>query len=322
MTSASVIVPSLSGDRVARLLRSLAKQTAEHQVLVVDNGSRDAAVSRACREHPAAEPLRLEENAGFSRAVNLAAGRAEGEAIVLVNDDSVCDAGFVEGIVGALDPAAGVVMAAGVMCDWREPDLIETAGIQVDRTLLGFDYLNGESLAVLDGDLDPPLGPSGGAAAYERAAFLELGGFDENLFAYWEDVDLALRLRRDGATCALAAQARGTHEYSATFGPGSSEKLFLTGFGRGYLLRKWNVLSGRRAGAVLARDLTLCAGQLLLARTAAGLKGRVRGYRATEPTEAYPEWLADVAPRRRNPAALGARLRRWRRVVAGSRGAA
>lgn len=317
MTSASVIVPSLSADRVARLLRSLAGQTAEHQVVVVDNGSRDAAVSRACREHPGAEPLRLEENAGFSRAVNRAARRADGEAIVLVNDDSVCDPGFVEAIVGALDPAAGVVMSAGVMRDWREPDVIETAGIQVDRTLLGIDYLTGEPLTVLDGDVDPPLGPSGGAAAYQRTAFLELGGFDENLFAYWEDLDLALRFRREGASCALAAGARGSHEYSATFGAGSAEKLFLTGFGRGYLLRKWNVLSTRRTAGVLARDLTLCAGQLLLARTAAGAKGRIRGFRAGEPTEAYPEWLAGVAPRRRNPAALGARLRRWRRVAAG-----
>ena len=63
--------------------------------------------------------LRLEENAGYSRAVNRAARRAQGEALVLLNDDSVVEPGYVERIAGALDPAAGVVMAAGVMRDAR-----------------------------------------------------------------------------------------------------------------------------------------------------------------------------------------------------------
>ncbi len=54
--------------------------------------------------------VRLETNLGFSRAVNIGARRAEGERLVLVNDDCVCDPGFVEAITAPIDPAAGVVM--------------------------------------------------------------------------------------------------------------------------------------------------------------------------------------------------------------------
>ena len=123
-----------------------------------------------------------------------------------------------------LDPIAGVTMAAGVMREVRDPTRIDTAGMQLDRTLLVFDYLNGEPAACLDNGVADPIGPSGAAAAFDREAFLEVGGFDEKLFAYWEDVDLVLRMRREGARCALAPRARGIHYHSATLGSGSSQE--------------------------------------------------------------------------------------------------
>ena len=51
--------------------------------------------------------IRLDRNAGYSRAINLAAREAAGDALVLLNDDSVCDPGYVDAIVAKLDPAAG-----------------------------------------------------------------------------------------------------------------------------------------------------------------------------------------------------------------------
>ena len=69
-----------------------------------------------------ASVLRLDENLGYGRAVNLAARHAHGDVLVLLNDDSVVEPGYVEAIAGALDPSAGVVMAAGVMRDARRPD--------------------------------------------------------------------------------------------------------------------------------------------------------------------------------------------------------
>ena len=66
------------------------------------------------------------------------------------------------------------------MLEARDPSRIDTAGMQLDRTLLVFDYLNGEPVACLDQGVPDPIGPSGAAAAFDREAFLAAGGFDEN----------------------------------------------------------------------------------------------------------------------------------------------
>jgi N-acetylglucosaminyl-diphospho-decaprenol L-rhamnosyltransferase len=304
-----VIVPTVGPARVARLLESLSRAGGDFETIVVDNGTGAEELDRAVGRLDGGKLLRLDSNLGYSRAVNLAARRAQGEALVLLNDDSVVDPGFLERITEPLDPVSGVVMASGVMRDAAAPGLIETAGIEIDRTLLAFDYLNGEPIEVLDRGLADPIGPSGAAAALWRQAFTEVGGFDEALFAYGEDVDLVLRLRVAGGSCRLAKDARGLHEHSATLGSGSPRKDYLMGYARGYLLRKWNVLAPRRMPAVLARELTWVAGQAVVDRNLAGLRGRVNGLRADGPSEPYPP--AEMLP---DPPSLSTSLgRRWRR---------
>jgi GT2 family glycosyltransferase len=309
-----VIVPTYRGARtIGGLLDSLECQTAAHQLLFVDNGSSDG-TSELLAERPAAEVLRFDRNLGFGAAINRAAKRAEGDALVLVNDDCVLDSGFVEAICAPLDPGAGIVMAAGVLREARDEGLIDTAGMELDRTLLVFDYLNGEPLQTLEDRVDDPIGPCGAAAAFDRGAFLEVGGFDEKLFAYWEDVDLVLRLRLAGGRCALAPAARGTHLHSETLGSGSRAKNSLIGFGRGYVLHKWRVLGPTRVPAVLARDGVICLGQALLDRNLAGLSGRFRGWRAADGRLPYP--AGALAGHRGSGAlrTLARRLRRRRRL--------
>jgi len=241
--------------------------------------------------------------------VNEAARRAEGETLVLLNDDSRVDPGYVQRLVSALDPGAGVVMAAGVMRDAAATDRIETAGIEIDRTLLAYDYLNGEPLDVLDRPIRDPVGPSGAAAAMTREAFEDVGGFDERLFAYLEDVDLVIRLRRAGGTCRLAKSALGVHDHSATLGPGSARKDYLAGYGRGYLLRKWSVLSPRRLPGVLVRELGQMTIQAAMDRNLGPLRGRVHGLRAARSREPYPPPGVLGEP----PSVAETVRRRWRR---------
>jgi N-acetylglucosaminyl-diphospho-decaprenol L-rhamnosyltransferase len=304
-----VIVPTVRPALAVRLLDSLAKAEGAFETIVADNGTGSRELERAAVELDGGRVLRLEENLGYGRAVNRAAGEAKGEVLVLLNDDSWVDPGYVERIRSCLDPGSGVVMAAGVMRDAAAPGLIETAGIELDRTLMAFDYLNGEPLDVLDGPVPDPAGPSGAAAAFHRDAFLEAGGFDDQLFAYIEDVDLLLRLRRAGGSCRLAKDARGLHRHSATLGAGSARKDYLMGYGRGYVLRKWSVISPRRLPGVLVRELALSTGQALVDRNLGGFRGRIRGLRDSQRSERYPS--PDLIP---DPVPLRATLaRRWRR---------
>ena len=171
--------------------------------------------------------------------------------------------------------------------------------MELDRTLLG---LRLPERRAARGPRRPgrrPDRPLGAPPPSTRDAFLEAGGFDEELFAYWEDVDLVLRLRRAGGRCRLAADARGTHEHSATLGSGSARKNYLIGFGRGYVLRKWGVLAPRRLPAVLARELVARRrARRSIDRNLGGVRGRVRGCGRPRPSEPYP-----------------ADRRRWRRIA-------
>ncbi len=320
MVSATVIVPSqaTAGGRLDRLLDSLATQTVAHETIVIDNDSPGGAVGEVSSRYDFTEVVALDRNAGFSAPMNLGARRASTGTLVLLNDDCVCDPDFVERLIAPLDTRSGVVMTAGVLRDFRFPDLIDSAGMELDRTLLVYDYLNGEPMSVLATGPADPIGPSPKAAAYDRDAFLEVGGFDEHLFAYWEDVDLALKLLEAGGRCRLAADAIGVHEHSATLGSGSSAKNYLTGFGRGYVLRKWGVLTPRRLPSILARDLVIVAGQAVIDRTLTGVKGRARGWRSTHRTHEFPDAVAAAgggSPFLRN---LLRRLERRRKLAAAS----
>jgi GT2 family glycosyltransferase len=306
---ASVVIPTArGGERLARLLESLEPHS--YQVIVVDNGSREEVAAKLSTRFPSVEVIRRERNEGFSIAVNLGARQADGEALVLLNDDCVCDAGFVSALVGALDRDREIVMSAAILRRWREPWLIESAGMELDHTLLVWEHLHAEPLDVLAGDVTDPIGPSAAAAAFDREAFLDVGGFDEELFAYWEDVDLVLRFRLQGGRCALATGARGTHEHAATLGSGSAAKNYLMGFGRTYVLRKWGAAGARRLPAILARDVPICVGQAIFDRNIGGIRGRIAGYRAARPSYPYP---ADVVAAHGTSGALTTLRRRARR---------
>jgi hypothetical protein len=107
------------------------------------------------------------------------------------------------------------------------------------------------------------------------------GGFDERLFAYWEDVDLALRLRADGLRCVLVREARALHRHGATLGAASPAQRRLEAFGRGYVLAKYRVGKGRPLTRleIAALDLPVLAVHLLARRELGPIRSRLRGRR-------------------------------------------
>ena len=143
-----------------------------------------------------------------------------------------------------------------------------------------------------------PVGPCGGAAAYRLSAFRELGGFDETIFAYWEDVELALRFREAGWSCRLAPGARALHEHSQTIGAASPAARRLEAFGRGYVLAKYRVggWSVPRRLQIAILDWPVLLVHLLLRREAGPIRERLRARGlglSTEPRRA-PLELATV----------------------------
>lgn len=275
----AVYIPNFNGaGRIDRALRSLREQSRPVDVVVVDNGSTDGSLELLHDEFPEVAVLALGSNLGFGPALNRAIAGHRADPVILLNDDAAAGPRFVEALLDAA--AEGVHSVAGVMLQERAPELIDSAGVVADRTLMGFDHLHGEPLAAA-AEAPDPLGPTGGAALYDLAAFEAAGGFDERIFLYYEDLDLALRMAAAGASCRLAPGATAVHAYSASLGAGSGRKYERTGWSRGYMLRRYGVMSSPPlALRALACEGALCAGQLLRDRTAKGIGGRLRGWRA------------------------------------------
>jgi N-acetylglucosaminyl-diphospho-decaprenol L-rhamnosyltransferase len=276
----TVYIPTLrAGERLAQTLESLEGQEPRPRVVVVDNSSEGLGVELVRDRFPWVLSVAFGVNLGFGAALNRAVREVPGDPIVFFNDDVSAEPGFIAGLTGALtSPQVGMV--AGVLLSEADPGRIDSAGVVADRTLLGFDYLNGEPAEALESAGDP-LGPTGGAALYRRSAFEQVGGFDEGIFLYYEDLDLALRMRLAGFSCRLAPSARGIHAYSETLGANTGRKYAMTGWSRGYLLRAYGF--GKRPG-LLARAIAvegaICAGQVVFQRTTQGARARLRGWRA------------------------------------------
>ncbi len=273
----TVYIPTLNGgENLRRCLSALDRQTVPAHVVVADNGDGDGCASLLRESFPQVTRVGFGRNLGFGNALNRAIREAGEGPIVLLNDDAVAEPEMIEKLIAASGRAE---MVAAVLLSERDPTRIDSAGVVVDQTLMAFDYLCGEEIDSL-GAVPDPLGPTGGAALYDRDAFNAVGGFDERIFLYYEDVDLALRLRAHGARCALSVKARAIHGYSLTLGARSGRKYAMTGWSRGYLLRRYGITSSTSlALQALVREAIICAGQLLRDRTLAGARGRIRGWK-------------------------------------------
>jgi GT2 family glycosyltransferase len=274
---AAVYVATTGGSSLRATLVSLAQQRRPTPVVVCDNAD-GADVQAVAAEFDNATVVRVPAYSGPGIARNAGVRAHPAEHLIFVDDDVICEPDFVSTM---LDQApAGLGTVAGVLLQAADPTRIDSAGIVADRSLMGFDYLNNRPVTALASS-PAPLGPTAAAALVTLAAFELVGGFDPLIWLYYDDLDLALRLRAVGAVCRLAADARGLHAYSSTVGAATPRKYALTGKARGYMLRRYGVL--RRPGTAwhaIACEAALCAGQLVVDRTGAGIRGRGVGWRA------------------------------------------
>ncbi len=266
-------------DLTSDCLSHLARQTRAHRVIVSDNGGSDETAGRVSRDWPAVRLMRSVDTLSFAAACNRGVDAGDGDVVVLLNNDVFCRPDWLERLVAPLEaePRTG-----SVACLLVQPgeQVIDSVGLCADRTLAGFPRLAGLPVAHA-GDARPWLaGPAGAAAVYRRTAWTQVGGLDEAIFAYAEDLDLALRLRSAGWDAAAAPEAVGTHLGSATHGHRTAWQRRHAGFARGYLLRRYRVLRSRQALRALAVEAAVVLGDALLSHDLAALSGRVSGWRS------------------------------------------
>ena len=278
-------------DLLRRCLSALRADHSSKSVTVVDNASGDGTRELVRDEFPEVTLVELPENMGFGRAVNAGVREGLGEAIVLINNDVLVAPGFVDAIVAPLaTPHVGMVAGLTTIPD---TDLVDAFGIELDRALLSYNRARNAPLGTPAGRLAMP---SGGAAAYRRAAWEAAGGFDEAFFAYGEDLDLGLRLRSLGWGAAEAPTARAVHLGGATAGVDSPLQRELAGFARGFLLRRYGILRSRAAARALTIDALVVGWGLIRHRTLVPLRARASGWRAAGRCDQHALPSATVDP--------------------------
>ena len=225
-------------------LASLARQSeVPFEIIVVDNGSADGSAELA--EKSGAKVIRNRENRGFCAANNQGIAAARGEFIALLNNDAEAEPGWLAALLGACGKRPDVGMAAGKTLVWEDPRRIDKAG----HLIFPDGQNRGRGTGAWDkGQFDREeevLWPDGSAALYRREMLNQIGGFDEDFFAYGDDAELGLRARIAGWTCLYTPHAIVRHHRGATMGKGSAARLELIERNRVLLALKlfpWSLL--------------------------------------------------------------------------------
>lgn len=238
-------------ELLRRCLQSLSLQTTHgFEVVLVDNGSSDDSVEMAEQDFSGCGKFELKiirnnNNRGFCAANNQGFSASHSEFIALLNNDAEADPAWLASLHTAFDHGADVGMAASKILVYEDPRRIDKAGHLM--------YPDGQNRGRGSGELDTGqfdrveevLWPDGCAAMYRRAMLDQIGGFDEDFFAYADDAELGLRARIAGWRCFYIPRAVVLHRRGETLGVRSTRRLQLIERNRILLAAKlfpWSLL--------------------------------------------------------------------------------
>jgi GT2 family glycosyltransferase len=254
----SVVVVNWNGRALLeRCLDALDAQTYSHrEVVVVDNGSTDGSPAWLAARQPPVHLLRNDHNRGFAAANNQGIRAARGRYVALLNNDAFADRTWLAALVAAAEAHPRAGMVASLMLFDAQPDIVNSAGVCVDRFGVSWDRAGGVPAADVAPAVVAVVGARAGAALYRR--------------------EMDCRARWLGWQAVLAPGARVLHFASATSGEGSAFKTRCLARNKLLLLLKnypapqlW-----RYAPGLVLYDLLSLFNSLVAQRTLAGLRGR------------------------------------------------
>ena len=236
----TVVIPNWNGRHLLpTCLAALEQQSLpDFEIVVVDNGSTDGSVEWLKETWPRVRVLGNWENLGFAVAANQGIRATESKYVALLNNDTQVDIHWLAALLEAAEADDEVGMCASKMLFADRPQMINSTGICVDLAGIAWDCEGGEANDDSNQEPRDVFGPCGGAALYRREMLEKIGFFDEDFFAYLEDVDLAWRARRAGWRALYVPAARVLHHHSATGVEGSRFKSFHLGRNKIWLLVK------------------------------------------------------------------------------------
>lgn len=233
----TIVIPNYNGiNYIENCLRFLADEPAH--IIVVDNGSTDGSRQLVQERFPQVELICLDRNYGFCKAVNLGIEASKTTYIILLNNDTEVQTGFVRALEQPLEQHPEVFSGSAQMRNLQRPGLIDDAGDYY--CALGWAFAYGKDKPLQDYRYKRRIfAACGGAAIYRRKVLDEIGYMDENHFAYLEDIDLGYRARIHGYVNLYIPDAVVYHAGSGASGSRYNEfKVALTSKNSIYLIYK------------------------------------------------------------------------------------
>jgi GT2 family glycosyltransferase len=222
-----IIVNYNAGAYLRRCVEALLAQTmGDFEAVIVDNGSSDGSLDGL----PSDPRLHIDRpgcNLGFAAGNNRAAAGASGAYIAFLNPDAIPSPNWLERLSAAAEARTDVALFGSLQVQDDDPSLIDGAGDVYFFAGTAWRQSRGAPRGTATGQY-PMFGACAAAALIRRDWFERLGGFDEDYFCYFEDVDLAFRLRVMGGTCLQVNDAVVSHAGSATTGARSDFVLYHT----------------------------------------------------------------------------------------------
>jgi len=247
---ASIIISTWNGRHLLEnclpaVLRAIAYDGGDHEVIVVDDASTDDTVEFVTKEFPTVRLLALERNLRFAGANNAAARIARGDVLVFLNNDMQVDPEFLRPLLKHF--RAPSVFAATARIEmkprWMAGGFIQETGLVRGRFEDGFFVLQHD--APVSDEAIPVIYAGGGSSVFHRDRFFDLGKFDQIFHPfYFEDLDISYRAQKAGWRVIYEPKSRVVHAHRQTNSPENFPGGYVDlMFGKNSLLFMWKVLT-------------------------------------------------------------------------------
>jgi GT2 family glycosyltransferase len=221
MKKVSIVVLNWNGEEyIADCLKSLENQSYKnYEITVVDNDSSDESI-KIIKKFKKVKLIEHNENSGNAEGINIGIRNSNGDYIINLDNDTKVNKDFITELVKVADKHKDCGMLASKMVFYDQPDLINSTGLDfyddgsaVDRNIRekdkGFE------------EIEEVFAPCGGSALYKREALegikkLEGDYFDQDFKFYYEDADVAFRIRHLGYKCFYVPKAVTYHKVNAS----------------------------------------------------------------------------------------------------------
>lgn len=215
---AAVIIPNWNGRNLLEdCLQSLSQQSfKDFEIILVDNGSTDRSLEYVESNFPETKIIKLKENFGFAKAINVGVKSSNADYVVFLNNDTCVDKRWLASLVECADRHQEVISVNSKLLNFYDRKRIDGVGILINEV--------GQARSIGWQDKDGIqyfkesyiFGATGGASLFRRNEFIKVGLLDETYFMYSEEVDFAFRAQFLGYKSIFCPEALVFHKHKAT----------------------------------------------------------------------------------------------------------